>query len=61
MKMTNVANSQLDNGLDFDLLPTTITDSMELVSKIGERYLWVDALCIVQDDEKEVAEQTSQM
>ncbi|KAG4442823.1 hypothetical protein IFR05_001704 [Cadophora sp. M221] len=61
MKMTNVAKSQLDNGLNFNLLPTTIRDSMELVSKIGERYLWVDALCIVQDDEKEVVEQTSQM
>ncbi|KAH7356999.1 heterokaryon incompatibility protein-domain-containing protein [Rhexocercosporidium sp. MPI-PUGE-AT-0058] len=61
MKMTNVAASQMHNGLDFNLLPTTITDSMDLVSKIGERYLWVDALCIVQDDEKELAEQTSQM
>ncbi|KAI1780802.1 heterokaryon incompatibility protein-domain-containing protein [Hypoxylon cercidicola] len=29
-----------------------ILDSMKLVKKIGERYLWVDALCIVQDDEK---------
>ncbi|KAK0624300.1 heterokaryon incompatibility protein-domain-containing protein, partial [Immersiella caudata] len=31
-------------------LPAVITDAMSLVFGIGERYLWVDRLCIVQDD-----------
>lgn len=43
------------------MLPKTIADSLRLVSKLKERYLWVDALCIVQDDDLELVEQTAQM
>ncbi|KAH8743461.1 heterokaryon incompatibility protein-domain-containing protein [Hyaloscypha finlandica] len=31
-------------------LPHTIADTIVLVRALGERYLWVDALCIVQDN-----------
>lgn len=38
-------------GLDgaWDRLPSTIQDVFRLVRWLGERYLWVDSLCIVQD------------
>ncbi|KAK4445209.1 hypothetical protein QBC34DRAFT_472741 [Podospora aff. communis PSN243] len=35
-------------------LPKTVTDAMEFTRQMGERYLWVDALCIVQDDPESV-------
>jgi Heterokaryon incompatibility protein (HET) len=42
-------------------IPKTVVDSMELVSLIGERYLWVDCLCLVQDDEEDMGDGISKM
>ncbi|TGO69871.1 hypothetical protein BOTNAR_0006g00600 [Botryotinia narcissicola] len=32
-------------------LPKVILDAMELTNRLGQRYLWVDRLCIIQDQE----------
>ena len=38
-----------------------IQDAIQCVSELGERYLWVDALCIIQDDEEHKSFQVQQM
>lgn len=42
-------------------LPPTIRDALAVVEYFGQRYLWVDALCIVQDDKDHLDFQLSQM
>jgi exosome complex RNA-binding protein Rrp42 (RNase PH superfamily) len=34
------------------LVPATVSDAILLAAAIGVHYVWVDSLCIVQDDEK---------
>jgi hypothetical protein len=42
-------------------IPKTIRDAIRLVREIGERFLWVDALCIIQDDERDRNQQIGMM
>jgi hypothetical protein len=44
----------------FDI-PLVIEDAAHLTSALGCQYLWVDALCILQDDPTELAEEISRM
>ena len=46
---TNSISLQIPGALQLAQIPQTVKDSMTLVKDMGERYLWVDALCIVQD------------
>ncbi|KAL8644098.1 MAG: hypothetical protein Q9226_007937 [Calogaya cf. arnoldii] len=51
---SNLRSLQMPGSLSADaghlVIPKAIKDAMKLVSFLGERYLWVDSFCIVQDD-----------
>ncbi|KAL2802428.1 heterokaryon incompatibility protein-domain-containing protein [Aspergillus granulosus] len=38
-----------------DKLPLTIQDAITFLQQIGERYLWVDSLCLIQDDMQDLS------
>lgn len=42
-------------------ISTTTRNAMGVVNLLGERYLWVDALCIVQDDESQKHRELARM
>ncbi|KAJ0109966.1 HET-domain-containing protein [Diaporthe amygdali] len=39
-----------EDGIPFDALPKTIADALAVTRANNIRYLWVDSICIVQDD-----------
>jgi hypothetical protein len=41
---------KLKSGIPLDLLPMTFRDAVSVTRRLGVRFLWIDALCIVQDD-----------
>jgi hypothetical protein len=45
--MQHIQHAGLEKA--WDKIPRTIQDAILLVSRLGERYLWVDSLCFVQD------------
>ena len=67
-KMVKLLYSNMDSLMRKDgllevvhSLPQTITDAIEIVKAMGERYLWTDALCILQESTREALEQISYM
>lgn len=44
-----------------DMLPRTIQDALDCATELPFRYLWIDALCIVQDDNDHKNQQLRQM
>lgn len=62
MAMTsNISNLQIKGALSKLRLPATISEAMYACRRLGHRYLWVDALCIVQDDNDELTDQIRHM
>ncbi|OCL04832.1 HET-domain-containing protein, partial [Glonium stellatum] len=48
-------------GIDFQDLPRTFRDAVNLTRLLGIRYLWIDSLCIIQGDKLDWEEQSAAM
>jgi hypothetical protein len=58
---SNYSSLQEHGSLSERELPKTIEGAMEVCRKIGHQYLWVDSLCIIQNDLNDVKEQIARM
>ena len=41
---------QLKESIFFELLPRTFRDAVTVTRGLGIKYIWIDSLCIIQDD-----------
>ena len=48
-------------GIPLDLIPKTLADAIYITRALGIPHLWIDALCIVQDDEEEWQHEAANM
>ncbi|KAK0727277.1 heterokaryon incompatibility, partial [Lasiosphaeria miniovina] len=55
----NLASRQ--SGIDFQHLPPTFRDAVIVASELGVQNLWIDSLCIIQDDADDWARESIRM
>ncbi|KAH6666119.1 heterokaryon incompatibility protein-domain-containing protein [Halenospora varia] len=48
-------------GISFEELPKSFQDTVIMTRALGVRYLWIDSLCICQDDDKEWERESAAM
>lgn len=53
--------SRYTQGLDTDTLPQTFRDAIAVAKTMSIPYLWIDALCIIQDSEEDKTREVSLM
>jgi hypothetical protein len=50
LSTTTTSIMQFMAAIPFEALPLTIRDAIGVTYKLGERHIWIDSLCIIQDD-----------
>jgi len=48
-------------GIEIERLPQTFRDAIKITRELGFRYIWIDALCIIQDSSEDKANEIGQM
>ncbi|EEU36980.1 uncharacterized protein NECHADRAFT_86631 [Fusarium vanettenii 77-13-4] len=48
-------------SIDFDDMPLTLRDSIRTCRELNLPYLWIDSICIIQDDENDKAREINKM
>ena len=60
-KLTRDNLEKLEIEIPMGSLSLTVADGIEAARRLGLRYLWVDALCIIQDSDEDKAREIVQM
>ncbi|KAF4446154.1 hypothetical protein F53441_10130 [Fusarium austroafricanum] len=61
VRTTHSTISEHLDSIDVDKLPQTYKDAIKITRHLGLRYLWIDSLCICQDDPEDWAREAASM
>ncbi|KAF2183605.1 HET-domain-containing protein, partial [Zopfia rhizophila CBS 207.26] len=53
--------SERHQRFSMDVLPQTFKDAVKVTRELGKRFLWIDSLCIIQDDPKDWDDESKRM
>ncbi|KAH7020515.1 heterokaryon incompatibility protein [Ilyonectria destructans] len=53
--------AQLESSMDVEKLPRVFLDAVTVTRGLGIKYLWIDSLCIIQDDEEDWENESAKM
>ena len=61
MMLTEDTEVSLQAGLPLNKFPATLRDAIIVVRKLNIRYIWIDALCTMQNSPEDWAQEASRM
>ncbi|WPB05659.1 uncharacterized protein RHO25_010313 [Cercospora beticola] len=61
LRLTRSNLTALQNFLDVSKLNKTCREALEITRQLGLQYIWIDALCIVQDDLEDWSKESQSM
>ncbi|EUC43648.1 hypothetical protein COCMIDRAFT_100330 [Bipolaris oryzae ATCC 44560] len=59
--LLSTTEDMLTTGFGIEQLPKTIQDAVTVTRRVGIEYIWVDALCIMQDSNEDKAQELPKM
>ncbi|RYF40751.1 MAG: HET domain-containing protein, partial [Cytophagaceae bacterium] len=61
LRTTSINRHLFAQGIEWNLLPRTFQDAISFVRKLNISYLWIDSLCIIQDNDLDWQQQSAEM
>jgi hypothetical protein len=61
VKLTRQNIQEFQDKIDFEKLTKTFQQTIQVIRYLGLRYLWIDCLCIIQDDKDDWAKESGLM
>jgi hypothetical protein len=61
IRLTNETVPRFERGISVEELPQTFQDAIRFSRRLGIRYIWIDSLCIKQDDTQDWLYESGQM
>lgn len=61
LKTTRDTLGMWKKSIPWSAIPKTFSDAIFITRRIGVRYLWIDSLCIIQDDERDWMVESAKM